>query len=1322
MLPTAAGAPTAPAWPEGSFDAAPVTAAAGGTTAPAPSGPADGAVLADVRPELAAGRPSGAVSYEFVIGTGDGPRSGQVTSSGWLRSPRWRVPAGLLKDGGAYRWTVRAKDRSGRVSHDAPARSFTVNQRLGAPAPGGPVTGDTLGPVTVGLATGNVSLSVATPQVNTGAGPLGATFSYNSQAAGASAGLTGSYYAGDAESGIGAGEKPAAVRTDARPDFRWDAGQAAYPGAEPGAAFRVRWSGRLRVPAGGTFRLGGTFDGGVRILVDGKPVLDDWRGKGTGGRVSYGRQVVLTAGRDHDLVVEYRRHAGGGQAALWASGAGRSAPVPASWLQPSGAILPPGWTVTPPPAAAAGPASAAPGAGGAPRTNAAAASSLPGGTALAAAAGAAPAVPVPAAGAALAGAGAAPVVPRAQSDDHAAGTRGRTSAARGSAVGGPERQRAGLAATADTGVTFAFGGDRTCADGSGAPAGYVCAVTVPGAGTTRLVYRDGKLSRIINPGDEITDLGFSADHRLTAVRPPLVMDWIAVDRGRRDTDAARYLIDYAAGSATASSVTGPDPQGRPGRTDQRPQHTYRIAAGSAEVTVTGAATPQGWNRKVTHDASGRLLTDTDGTGRTTRFSWTAADQPAFRTDAGGRMTTTVYNEAGLPTGSYGPGPATCFGADLRLLDPAPGGCAKVPAQTTVYGPAGTTTERADSDGVPHQVVETRLGEAGLPTATVVDPGGLALTTGFEFDAAFRPTAKVQPDGTRQTFTAYGPDEKAADPCTRNGDPVPQRGLPRSVALPESATGTARVEKFVYNERGLPAAVNFGGAEWTCVSYDARGRISRMDMPGNSSLPAWTVRYDTAYGGDPLTTRADTRDVAMVNTVDLLGRTVRYTDGLGTRTETSYDRAGRPETERVVPPSSADAAQVKQVRYDAAGRVLAVALNGQRLATAEYDPAGALQRVQYGNSTRLSVDRDEAGRITAKSWTLSDGRTVTDKVTRSRSGAVVAEHAPGDPAGSNGTDFRYDAAGRLVQARTGGREYRLDFTSPASADCPKGTRANAGANGNVITRTERTAKGTTVTGYCYDDADRLLATTGDRPLTGMTYALNGHLTGYTTGDGRKLTQRQDAAERYRGAAVTGDGAAEVTYTQDMADHLLARATRTAQGDSTLYYGHTGMAASPVDLVLGADKRALTRVVDLPGGVIVSVAQKAYRGGRTTWNHPAVRGDIVLVTGGDGRQVGDVYQYGLYGEPLAPDGTTDARRVPDNLPGDFDYGWLGRYRVGTEHQGALYNVVLDTRVFNTSFGRFSAPVSGGPFLNPYEYAAGDPVNHTSINGYSLDVEQE
>lgn len=162
-----------------------------------------------------------------------------------------------------------------------------------------------------------------------------------------------------------------------------------------------------------------------------------------------------------------------------------------------------------------------------------------------------------------------------------------------------------------------------------------------------------------------------------------------------------------------------------------------------------------------------------------RTAWTPADQIASRTDAAGLVTTTVYDETtGQPSGTYGPGPAKCFGPDRTPVSPAPGGCARIPAETTALGPTGITTVRADSDGVPERVVENRFNAMGIPDTTVVDPGGLALATTVEFDETFRPVAQKLPSGARRTYEFHGPDERVDNPCTPENDPAPSAACPR----------------------------------------------------------------------------------------------------------------------------------------------------------------------------------------------------------------------------------------------------------------------------------------------------------------------------------------------------------------------------------------------------------------------------------------------------------------------------------------------------------------------------------------------------------------
>ena len=45
----------------------------------------------------------------------------------------------------------------------------------------------------------------------------------------------------------------------------------------------------------------------------------------------------------------------------------------------------------------------------------------------------------------------------------------------------------------------------------------------------------------------------------------------------------------------------------------------------------------------------------------------------------------------------------------------------------------------------------------------------------------------------------------------------------------------------------------GSDDWTCTTYDARGRVLTKSYPANTSAPARTVTYNYSVGGNPLVT-------------------------------------------------------------------------------------------------------------------------------------------------------------------------------------------------------------------------------------------------------------------------------------------------------------------------------------------------------------------------------------------------------------------------------------------------------------------------------------
>lgn len=70
--------------------------------------------------------------------------------------------------------------------------------------------------------------------------------------------------------------KPVVVRIDEAVDFEWGEG---VPHPFIGANnFSVRWTGNLKSPVNGKYKIGMTVDDGVRIYLDDKLIIDEWKG------------------------------------------------------------------------------------------------------------------------------------------------------------------------------------------------------------------------------------------------------------------------------------------------------------------------------------------------------------------------------------------------------------------------------------------------------------------------------------------------------------------------------------------------------------------------------------------------------------------------------------------------------------------------------------------------------------------------------------------------------------------------------------------------------------------------------------------------------------------------------------------------------------------------------------------------------------------------------------------------------------------------------------------------------------------------------------
>jgi hypothetical protein len=120
---------------------------------------------------------------------------------------------------------------------------------------------------------------------------------------------------------------PVVTRVDQTVNFNWALNA---PVAGVSNDFAVRWTGQVAPKFSETYTFHSTTDDGVRLWIDGKMIIDNWRNQSA-------REVTgtlfLEAGRKYDIRMEYFDSAADASAKLsWSSASQAKEIVPASVL------------------------------------------------------------------------------------------------------------------------------------------------------------------------------------------------------------------------------------------------------------------------------------------------------------------------------------------------------------------------------------------------------------------------------------------------------------------------------------------------------------------------------------------------------------------------------------------------------------------------------------------------------------------------------------------------------------------------------------------------------------------------------------------------------------------------------------------------------------------------------------------------------------------------------------------------------------------------------------------------------------------------------
>ena len=118
-------------------------------------------------------------------------------------------------------------------------------------------------------------------------------------------------------------------RTDATVNFDW----GSHPGPDVGSDnFSVRWSGQVQPLYSETYTFFTTSDDGVRLWVNGTPVINNWTDHPA---TENSGTITLTAGQRYDIRMEFYERSGGAVARLsWSSPSQIKQIIPMSQLYP----------------------------------------------------------------------------------------------------------------------------------------------------------------------------------------------------------------------------------------------------------------------------------------------------------------------------------------------------------------------------------------------------------------------------------------------------------------------------------------------------------------------------------------------------------------------------------------------------------------------------------------------------------------------------------------------------------------------------------------------------------------------------------------------------------------------------------------------------------------------------------------------------------------------------------------------------------------------------------------------------------------------------
>ncbi|MDB5168991.1 MAG: hypothetical protein JWO41_347 [Candidatus Saccharibacteria bacterium] len=897
-------------------------------------------------------------------------------------------------------------------------------------------------------------------------------------------GLTGRYFKLESTDPLAMptdGRQPFLSRNDTTVNFDWGVGSP-IPGA-PSDRFAVRWTGFITVPQDDSYTYCVASDDGMRLSFDNVVYRESWQDQG--GNQYCGAALGWKAGETHAVTLEYYENGGGAAVHFQVAYANRAADiVPATWLTPSVKSVPDGWTLgIDPDGNVSYEAMQVAGSGNVTLYDSTGEKHLYTWT------GSAYTPPVNEHG----------VLARnsdntytLQDDD------GRTYIFNQSGVlitvttPQDDRQPAALQYTyggtpariqkivdgVDTSRTMSvyYGGDSSCpATASGfdaTPPNMLCAVTSTDGNYTYFRYRAGFLARIETNGGVVTDLAYDSLGRIIQVREPLANDALGAGVRAMDDSVTTQITYDAIGRAATVTL----PAATAGAT--RGVHTYQYTRlpdssglGTTAMLDTNEAMPLGYSQKIDYDTLLREVNSYDKQGLKTYTQWDQFKDLSLATvDPTGLESTTLYNDADLPTDTYGPAPSGWFDTSTRKPTTVSGTdyTSQVPHTQTQYdqgitGLAVTYFARKTLTGAPGQhatgfnnAPATSMSYAdGVYPVTPTDGFSLRATGKIRLAEAGNHTFRVASDGGARL---YIDGNVVVDDWTDGGVRSHPTGNYNNVT--GGTLHDITVEYYHSGTTGPGSVQLFKTSPGASESGDLTGILSP-----NYALTTATTVYDSQQGNITTITNYGSRPE--------FGQAQSVTEdngGLNLTTGYTYEAQGTGSYLRQTSKTLPGGAKTQYQYYSATD----TRDNPCTTSTETYHQAGMMKG-------KVQPDPDGSGAqpsITSESIYDDSGRVVA---TRTNSDAWTCTF--------------YDARGRIVSTSipaVNGQPARTITNNYWVGSSPLVT-SSGDSNGTVTTETDlfgRPLKYTdarnNVTTYTYDAAGRLMSRTSPLGSEAFTY--------------------------------------------------------------------------------------------------------------------------------------------------------------------------------------------------------------------------------------------